>query len=170
MACEPGAQRTSFRLPGPEPDVGTGNCRREIVPNSQAPSCSSHQSIPTPAFGRHWDGMAHAFNANDAAVKVALAQLALGYVPGAFVSRSPSPGGRPRSLTLGAPAMVLLADNGGIRFQPETEVVAATGPTERPTHLKDGNQPVSNFSSDLISWPIVETASAAMGEMKGKLS
>ena len=68
--------------------------------------------------------MAHAFNANEAAVTVALAQLAPSYVPGAFVSRSPSPGGRPRSLTLGAPAMVLLADNGGIRFQPETEVVA----------------------------------------------
>ena len=68
--------------------------------------------------------MAHAFNANEAAVTVALAQLAPSYVPGAFVSRSPGPGGHPRSLTLGAPAMVLLADNGGIRFRPETEVVA----------------------------------------------
>ena len=32
--------------------------------------------------------MAHAFNANEAAVTVALANLAPGYVPGAFVSRS----------------------------------------------------------------------------------
>src|ERR1035437_2112050 len=92
MACEPGAQKASFRLSGQRPeesDVGTGNCRRGIVPNSQMPSCSSHQSVPTPAFGRHWDGMAHAFNANDATVTVALAQLAAGYVPGAFGSRAP---------------------------------------------------------------------------------